>query len=203
MIQTLIKNWWLLALCGAFDAILSFLYLVMQGPDGTLTFRTYAVQGTVGLIGKLTLAAGVCTIAAGIWRSRRGRCWLLVLNGLALSVLGLILNGMFGFRISLRTIALLIAVTAMSTGILELVTARTLGRQRRIADEWFFGVAGAVSLGFALAFSALGFHWIRLERGSHLDFIGLGSFFGFSAICMLWLALCLGSRDDSEVRAIR
>jgi uncharacterized membrane protein HdeD (DUF308 family) len=190
LIQTLIKNWWLLALCGVLDAIFSVVYLVTQAPDGSLTVRKYAVHGTIVFLGKLALAAGACTIAAGLWRSTKGKSWLLVVNGLALSALGLIFNNLTHYRISFRTVALLLVVMAMSVGIFELVTARTL--RRHVADEWFLGLAGAASVGFALAFLALGFRWIQLEQPESM-FLWLSSYFGYSAICMLALALRLNS----------
>ncbi len=190
LIQTLIKNWWLLALCGVLDAIFSVVYLVTQAPDGSLTVRKYAVHGTIVFLGKLALAAGACTIAAGLWRSTKGKSWLLVVNGFALSALGLIFNNLTHYRISFRTVALLLVVMAMSVGIFELVTARTL--RRHVADEWFLGLAGAASVGFALAFLALGFRWIQLEQPESM-FLWLSSYFGFSAICMLALALRLNS----------
>ena len=193
LIQTLIKNWWLLALCGVLDAIFSVVYLVTQAPDGSLTVRKYAVHGTIVFLGKLALAAGACTIAAGIWRSAQGKSWILVLNGLALVALGLIFNGIFGFRISFRAVALLLVIIAMSIGIFEWVIARALRRQRHVADEWFLGLAGAASVGFALAFLAFAFGWIKLEPRPHADFLWFGSYFGFSAICMLGLALRLHS----------
>jgi len=196
LIQTLIKNWWLLALCGVLDAIISVIFLIMQDTDGPLTFHAW--KGTVVFLGKLALAAGACTIAAGIWRSTKGKCWLLVLNGLALSALGLIFTNLTHYRISFRTVALLLVVMAMSIGILELATARTLRRQRHVADEWFLGLAGAASVGFALAFFALGFRWIKLEPGSHSDILWIGSYFGFSAICKLGLALRLHSLGRSQ-----
>ena len=192
MIQTLTKNWWLLALCGVLDAIVSVIYFLMQDADGPLTFHAWS--RTVVFLGELSLAAGACTIAAGVWRSTTGKCWLLVLNGLALGTLGLIYYAFVRFSISFRTIALLIILMAISVGILELITARTLRRQRHVADGWFLGLAGVVSVGFALPFFALGFRWITLGPGSHLDLLWLGSYFGFSAICMLGLALRLRSR---------
>ena len=198
MIQTLIKNWWLLALCGVLDAIISVIYLIMQDTDGSLTLRTYAVESTVVFLGKLALAAGVCTIAAGIWRSTKGKCWLLVLNGLALGALGLICYQLTHYPISFRTIALLFIVMALSIGIFELVIARALRRQRHVTDEWLLGLAGAASVGFALAFFALAFRWIKLDPGSHADFLWFGSYFGFSAICMLGLALRLHSLGPSR-----
>jgi hypothetical protein len=36
---------------------------------------------------------------------------------------------------------------------------------------------------------ALGLRWIRVEPGSRSDLLWLGSYFGFSAICMLALAV--------------
>ena len=197
MIQTLMKNWWLLAFCGVLGAIISVTYLMlyMQGTDGPLTFHSW--NAAVEFLGMLALAAGACTIAAGIWRSVKGKCWLLVLNGLALGALGLIqydLKKRFG--ISFLTVALLVTLMAMSIGILELVIARTLWRQRHVADEWFLALAGVASVGFALAFLALGFGWIKMEPGSH--FLWLGSYFGFYAICMLGLALRLHTPGLSQ-----
>jgi len=196
LIQTLSKNWLLLALCGVLDAIISVLYIIMQETDGTLTFHAW--NGTVAFLGRLALAAGACTIAAGIWRSANGKCWPLVLNGLALGALGLIQYAFVRFPISFLTVALLIILMAMSIGILELVIARTLRRERHVADGWFLGLAGVASVGFALAFLALGLHWIRIGPGSHLDLLWLGSYFGFTAICMVGLALRLRSQGLSQ-----
>ncbi len=193
MIQTLIKNWLLLALCGVLYAITSVIYLVHYMQD-----TGFHVRSTIAFLGMLALAAGACTIAAGIWRSANGKCWLLVLNGLALGALGLILTGIFGSRISFRTVALLIILMAMSIGILELVIARNLRRQGHVADGWFLASAGVASVGFALVFFALGFGWIKIEPGSHAHLLWVGSYFGFSAICMLGLALRLHSPGLSQ-----
>ncbi len=198
MIQTLSKNWWLLALCGVFDAILSVLYFD-HSTQGVASISTLVT------IGRLSLAAGACTIAAGFWKSGNGRCWPAVLNGLALGALGLVFNGILGFRISLRTIALLIVVTAISMGIVELVTAGTLRRERQVSGEWFLRFAGVASFGFALAFFTLGFRWIEIAPGTHQDIFWLGSYFAFSAICMLGLAFllrCQGSLKSSLLEAL-
>ncbi len=196
MIQTLIKNCPLLAVCGVLDAIISVIYLFMQDTDGPLTFHSW--NGTVVFLGKLALAAGVCTVVTGILRSTNGKCWLLVLNGLALGALGLIQYGFVRSRISFLTVALLIILMAMSIGILELAIARTQWRQRHVADGWFLALAGVVSVGFALVFLALGFRWIKIEPGSHADLLWLGSYFGFSAVCKLGLALRLHSQGLSQ-----
>jgi high-affinity Fe2+/Pb2+ permease len=87
---------------------------------------------------------------------------------------------------------------AMTVGILAFTVARTL--RRRVTDEWFFGSAGAASVGFALAFLALANHWIQLERRPfhHSVFLWFCFYFGFSAICMLALALRLHKLGPSQ-----
>ena len=184
MIQTLIKNWWLLALCGVLDAIISVIYFMVYDADEPVPLRTIA------LLTRLVVASGVCTIAAGIWSSGKGKSWLLVLNGLVFTAYGLIpliWKGPLSFLLFAR----LLVVMAISIGILELITARTLRRQRHVADGWFLTLAGAASFGFAAAFLALVFGWIQLERRAFHSaiFLWLAAYFGFSAICMLGLAL--------------
>jgi uncharacterized membrane protein HdeD (DUF308 family) len=197
LIQTLTKNWWLLVLCGVLDAIISVIHLIMYdvSPD------IYKWNGMVVFVNRLALAAGACTIAAGIWRSAKGISWLLVLNGLALSAYGwmpLFWHGPLSFGF----FALLVVVMAMTFGILALAIARTL--RRRVADEWLSGLAGATSIGFALAFLALANDWIHLERRlvHPSAFLWLCLYFGFSATCLLVLALRLRSRSAVEGSAV-
>ncbi len=192
MIQTLIKTWWLLALCGVFDAAYSAMNFFMQRPDGSLALRTFVqYRGTVVQMGMLALAAGVCTIVAGIWSSRRGKSWFLVLNGLACSTLGLIFTFWRG-PLAFRTIALLIVVMALSIGIYELASPQT----------WLLAAAGVVSIGFALVFLAFVFRWIKLEPASPDQTLHwLGSYFAFSAVCMLGLALRLHGLRPAIYRA--
>jgi uncharacterized membrane protein HdeD (DUF308 family) len=194
VIQTLAKNSLLLALSGILDAVISVIYLLMHDTNGPMTFHSW--NSMVTFLGKLAIAAGVFTIAAGTWRSATGKSWLLMLNGFALGALGLIQYGFVRFRVSFLTVALLIVVMAVSTGILELVIARTL-RQQRFVGASLLVLAGVASIGFALAFFAVGFGWITIEPGSHADLLWLGSYFGFNAICMLGLALLLRSQSLS------
>jgi len=185
----------LLAVCGILDAIISAAYLVMWYTDGPVTFHSW--NGTVVLLGKLAIGAGLVAIAASLWRSSSGKCWPLALHGLALAALGIILYGFTGFRISLLTISLLIVVMVVNLGILEMILAQTLGRQHRTADRWFLSLAGVASGGFALTFLALGLRWIEIGPGSHLDLFWLGAYFAFSAACLLALAMRLPGRAPS------
>jgi hypothetical protein len=163
-------------------------YLIMLDP---ISFRKYAVQSTIVFLGRVALAAGVASVVAGVWRSAEGKCWALVLNGLAFVALGVIFTGAFGPRISLRTIALLVSAMALSIGILEFAIARTLSLHRRLVDGRLVGMAGAISIGFVVWLLALVFELIRLEPGAHSDFTWFGSYFGFTAISMFVLAVRL------------
>ena len=193
MIQTLTRNRWLLGLCGILFANMSVSYLIMYE-------TTPDVPGgnAMGMfVSKLALAAGACTIAAGIWRSTEGKSWLLLLNGLTLSVYGsmpLFWHGPLRFDFFAR----LLVVTAMTFGILALAIARTLRRQ--VADEWLVGLVGAASVCFAWALLALANHWIPLEHRLFRPslFLWLCVYFGFSAICMWGLALRLHKLGPSQ-----
>jgi uncharacterized membrane protein HdeD (DUF308 family) len=193
LIQTLTKNWWLLGLCGVLDAIISVVYLFIY-------YTTPEIPGGNGVevfLNRLTVAAGVCTIAASLWRSAKGKSWLLLLNGLALSAYGWMALFWRG-PLSYGFFALLVVVMAMTFGILTLAIARTL--RGRAADEWLFGLAGAASIGLALAFLALANHWIQLEHRLFRPsvFLWFCFYFGFSAICMLVLALRLHSLSSQS-----
>jgi hypothetical protein len=199
MIQTLAKNWWLMALCGVLYVPISVIYFIMYyaGPGST----PYIWNEIIPISGKFVLAAGVCSIAAGIWRPAKSMSslWalLLVLNGLAVSVfggIGYVWRGPLGFDLFLK----LIVVMAMSVGILALAIARTLGRQ--VQDKWFFGLAGASSVGVALAFLALVNGWIQLERRAFhpAGFLWVCLYFAFAAILMVGLGLRLHSLGTSK-----
>ncbi|MGA2275726.1 MAG: hypothetical protein ABSH00_19430 [Bryobacteraceae bacterium] len=203
MIQTLIKNRWLLALCGVFYAAYSVMNLLyMEGrPDGFLTLRRFAGYDAVRNMGMVAFAAGVCAIAASTWSSRKGRPWLLALNGLALSAFAVITTFGSRGRLSFRPISLLFVVMAMSIGILALATALRL--RRHVAGEWLLSAAGVASVGFAVGFFALGFNWIRLKP-PYAFFVWMASYFGFGAILMLGIAVRLnGLRADIHRMASR
>jgi uncharacterized membrane protein HdeD (DUF308 family) len=202
MTQSLVKSWWLLALCGVLDALFAVLIFLMGSLDGSPNLRAIIhAKNASSQLGLIALAAGVCTIAASDWGSRKDNSWLLVLNGLACSSLGLLVTlGATGAirPIAFRTIALVIVIMAMSIGLYELTTARTL--RKHLIDGWLLGAAGVVSVGFAVAFLAFVLRWIRLDPSpSAQTFDWLGSYFGFTAICMVGLALRLnglGSHID-------
>ncbi len=182
--QRLIRSWWLLALCGVLDALISALYLVRANAEGQSTY--HVLRRTILYLGSLTLAAGVCTLAAGVWSGRRQNSWLLILNGLACSALGAIFTFWTG-PLAFRTVALLIVVMALSIGAYEFGISRA---SHRVSQEWLLGAVAVASVGFALAFLAFIFRWINLDPAAPAQSLNwLGAYFAFSAICMLVLIL--------------
>ena len=188
MAQTLVKSWWLLALCGVLDALFAVMIL-MASPDGSPNLRIFMhSRYAITQLGVFALAAGICTIAASVWSSRKDHSWLLVLNGLACGSLGLLVSLGATRPIAFRTIALVIVIMAVSIGLYELATARTL--RGHPIDKWLLGAAGVVSVSFAAAFLGFVLRWIKLDPSpSAQTFHWLGSYFGFTAICMVGLAL--------------
>ena len=190
MRHTMIRTWWLLALCGILEAVYSALNLFMMNPDGTLEMRTFAVRVTVVFLGRFALAAGICAVAAGLWSLGRNGSWLLVLNGLALSAYGLISVFWRHGRLQFLPIALLFVVMAASIAALMWGSMPRL--RRHAVDKWFVALAGAVAVCFAVGFIVSGFGWVRFDQpGSY--FLWMSLYFGFSAICMLALGLRLNS----------
>jgi hypothetical protein len=187
VVRSSIKGWWLLAVCAAFYAMFSATILSLRSLDGFLR-AWIGTRDTIVLLGALALAAGACTIAVGVSGLRKRSSWLLALNGLACGALGLMVTLGATRPVTFRSIAIVIVVMAVSIGLYELRSARAF--RGRLAGEWLLGVAGAVSMGFAVAFLGFVLHWIKLDPSpSGQTFYWLSSYFGFSAICMLGLAV--------------
>jgi uncharacterized membrane protein HdeD (DUF308 family) len=205
MKQTLIRSWWLLVLCGVLEGVVGLINLGMRDPSGSVLLRKLALAGigTVVFQGKFALAAGACGLAAGIAMALRDKSWLLTLNGLALCAYGLLSIFWSQGRLAFLPVALLFVLMAMTLGAFALAFTRRLHQD---AEKWLLGLAGAVSIGFGLAFLALGYRLIGFH-GPSSYFLWSSSYFGFSAICTLALGLLLHSRQArlsiSESGALR
>lgn len=191
--RALSGTWWLLALCGVFDAMHAAMNLLMMNPS--LALRGFALTTVVWDMGMLALAAGASAIAAGLWSAGKDNSWLLSLHGLALAAFGAIaVSPLVKGPLSFRPISLLFTVTAASIGTFALKTATRQPRGAR--GKWLPIAAGAVSIGFAFSFIAVGF-LVRLEPPQAF-FIWMSSYLAFCAVFMLWLAFHLHSRGLSQ-----
>ena len=209
MIHNVIQRWWLLVLSSLFYATFAFMILFIWSPDGFTTLRTFThSRSSFEQLGLVALTAGICTMIAGIWNARKAKSWLLMLNGLGCSAFGIMIAFGSSKAITFRSLALVVAVMGVSIGVYELATALAVRGHR--FEEWLLAAAGMVSVGFAGVFLGFVLGWVRLSPSpSAQTFHWLGSYFGFSAICMLGLALgpfkpsvAVPSVDDNTLSVI-
>ncbi len=194
-----VRTSWLLASCAILNGLYSVMNFFMVDPDGGVTLRTGIYSRvTHAHMGQVALAAGVVTVAVGLWTFRDRKAWFLVLNGLSYSVLGLNVYAASSRSVGFQSVAILMGVMGLTIGIYELATARTL--PRHCADKWFFAAVGGVSLVFAAMFLGLAYGWFTLVSRPFSDFVWFGSYFAFTAICMLRFALRFRTMAAGQVR---
>ena len=185
-IRVLIDNWWLLGLRGIFALLFAVLAFSLVSFADSVFTRPIARTATVMVFGLLALAAGVSTILAA-FRRGRDRSHLLLWDGIAVSVVGLVT--LLGTRLTLSRFVYFIAAWAIVIGVLELLIARSL--RRHIPDEWSLTVAGMASI-------ILGAYRIFEPSDQGVSLLPwLGVYAGFSAMTMLALAFRLYSRRSS------
>ncbi len=169
-----------MALCSTLYGVISAIYFGLAG------YGFHSIS-TVVLLGRLTLASGICVMTAGVWNNLNYRRLPLVLNGFACTALGLVLIFWKG-PLAFRTIALFISIMAVILSVHTLAAVRTLKHSH--VDELLLKAAGVISIFFASIFSAFLFHWLSLDpRAPGEGLRWLGSFFGFCAIYTLGLPL--------------
>lgn len=187
MIRVLINNWWLLGLRGIFALLFAVLAFSLRSFSDSIFTRPIAHTGLVIVFGLLAFAAGVCTILAALRRAGRDRSHLLLWDGIAVSVVGLV--ALLGPKLELVWFVYFIAVWALVVGVLELLIARSL--RRHIPDEWSLTVAGLASL-------ILGAYFLFERSDDGVSMLRwLGVYAGFSAITILALAFRLYSLRSS------
>jgi uncharacterized membrane protein HdeD (DUF308 family) len=140
MLETLTRNWWVLAVRGAFAVLFGLLALIWPG---------VTVLALVLLFGAYALVDGVMALYTALFdRGRpggRGGGWL-VLEGVAgvLAAIGAVVWP----GITALVLLYLIAAWALVTGVAEIVAAIRL--RREIEGEWLMILSGALSILFGL-----------------------------------------------------
>lgn len=146
MIRLLIQNWWLLLLRGIL-AIAFAIFIFAFLPFVPAPFlRQFAFTGLAAIFALFAFATGVLTIATAVrGAGLGGSSWLMLADGIAVTVGGLII--LLAPGSSLTRVILLIAVTALAVGLLEVAAGFHL--RRHVTDEWMLISGGAVSLAFS------------------------------------------------------
>jgi uncharacterized membrane protein HdeD (DUF308 family) len=138
MLDLLSRNWWLLALRGV--AAILFGILAFVWPITT-------IAALVLLFGAFATVDGVLAIAAALFNMvGRQRRWSILLQGVASLVIGI---ATFVWpNVTALTLLYLIAVWAITTGILEIVVAIEL--RRELSNEWLMILSGIASIVFGV-----------------------------------------------------
>jgi uncharacterized membrane protein HdeD (DUF308 family) len=135
---TLARNWWLLALRGVLGILFGIVAFVWPG----------ATQAALILVfGANVFVDGIFAVAAGIgMRKQIDRWWLLVLEGAA----GIILGVLTFSSPDTTALVLLLFIAAWSifTGIFEIATAVRI--RTMIANKWLLIISGVVSIVFGI-----------------------------------------------------
>jgi len=173
-----IRAWWLLAAC-ALEAVAAVLYFRSAGDQG------FHLRNTVVLLGRLVLATGACAIAAAVRTAPRN--WFLALNGMGFGFLGLVLNGVFGFRIGFRAIAFLILITALSMAAVEWRAGLRLRHEQHDWRAVIFIVSALLLLLFGAIFGVMTITGLKTAPGSNPELVLLGWYFALSAASTLVL----------------
>ncbi|HJZ49970.1 MAG TPA: HdeD family acid-resistance protein [Roseiflexaceae bacterium] len=138
MIAELARNWWVLAIRGVAAILFGIAAFVWPG-------ITLAVL--VLLFGAYALVDGIFAVVAGVSvRKEQERWWMMVLEGLAGIVIG-VLTFLYP-NITALVLLYFIAAWSIVTGAFEIAAAIRL--RREIEGEWLLALAGIASLIFGI-----------------------------------------------------
>jgi uncharacterized membrane protein HdeD (DUF308 family) len=162
--DTLIRNWWLVALRGA--AALVFGVLTILWPRVTLA-------ALILLFGAYAVVNGVFAVVVAVTHRRGEPHWVsLLLSGIlsiALGIVAFVLPGLTAL-----SLLYIIAAWAIVTGVAEIATAVRL--RRVITGEWLLVIAGVVSVLFGLllvVFPGAGALAVTLWIGTYAIMLGI------------------------------
>lgn len=146
MIRLLIQNWWLLFLRGVLAiAFAIFIFIFLPFVPAPL-LREFAFAGLTAIFALFGIATGLLTIAASVRRAGHGgSSWLLLADGIALTVGGLVI--LLAPGLTLKHVIQLIVITILTFGFLELLAGVHL--RRHIKDESLLIAGGVISIAFS------------------------------------------------------
>ncbi|MGN6697209.1 MAG: HdeD family acid-resistance protein [Thermomicrobiales bacterium] len=179
MLDILSRHWWLLALRGVIAIIFGICALIWPG----LTLTVLVL-----LFGAYALVDGIFAVIAGIRAvGRAANWWVLLLEGILGIIFGLLTFAWPG--ITALVLLVFIAVWAVLTGIMEIVTAIQL--RREIQGEWLLALSGVLSIIWGIIL------FVRPGAGALAIAWLIGVFailFGISLIALAYRLRGLGDR---------
>lgn len=138
ILNTLVGNWWALALRGLFGLLFGILAFMWPG---------ITLQVLVLLFGAYALVDGIFAIIAALAGRTEGiPWWALLLEGIVGIGAGIVT--LFWPGITAFVLLIMIAAWAIVTGIFEIAAAVRL--RKEIEGEWILAVSGVVSLLFGI-----------------------------------------------------
>lgn len=137
MLRVLREHWWVVALRGLVAVLFGLFAIILPG---------LTVTALIILFGAYALVDGIFLLIAGIRGGAGVHRVPLIAQGILSAILGILVFIWPG----LTALALLyfIAVWAIIIGIVQIVAAVQL--RREIANEWFLGIGGALSVLFGI-----------------------------------------------------
>jgi uncharacterized membrane protein HdeD (DUF308 family) len=163
-VETIIRNWWLVALRGVVALIFGLLTIYRPG---------VTLAALILLFGGYAVANGLFAIIAAIANRQGERHWVsLIISGvlsIAVGILTFLMPGVTGI-----VLLYLIASWAIVTGVAEIMTAIRL--RKAITGEWLLVFAGVVSVLFGLlliVFPGAGALAVTLWIGTYAIMIGI------------------------------
>src|SRR5690242_2750532 len=119
MIRLLIRNWWLLMVRGIFAvAFAIFIFVILPFVPAPL-LRELSFAGVVVVFARFGVVSGGIPVAVAVLGARQGgTAWLLLAEGLAVGCSGVVI--LLSPGLTIRLLILLIAVTVLLVGILEI-----------------------------------------------------------------------------------
>ena len=139
MLRILINNWWLLALRGVFALLFAALAFSSHTVMGTWLLSAIALAGVVVFFGLLAIAAGVCTIVAGVRGAGEEKWWLLFWDGVAVCIFGAVV--LLAPELDLIWLARMLAVCAAGrilnpkSARSQVIGAMTMGAGAALMEE--------------------------------------------------------------------
>ena len=134
MAEYVYRNRWLIALRGVLAIVFGILAFIWPGV--TATALVYLFAGYAIIDGLITIASGIRN------RETNDRWWLALLEGLVSIIAGVVAFLFPGM--AAVTLVFVIAIWAIITGVLEIITAIRL--RLEIENEWALGLTGVASI---------------------------------------------------------